>query len=148
MYARGRSVERCWYVRLADLRKIAEWMLALGNSEPVYSAPCALTAFVHSRYVICASVCGRAICARSLDGCSCERYRCTVSLARGPCVFAACGRAIYVRSPDGCSLWVIRDRCTVSLACDQHLCMHSVRYVPVCAGVRLVQDHLTGTHVR
>lgn len=58
------------------------------------------------------------------------------------------GRAIRARSLNGFSCQAIRDRCTVSLAYDRRFYMRNVRYVPMCAGVRFVQDRSTGAHVR
>ena len=35
----------------------------------------------------------------------------------------------------------------MSLACDRYLCMHGVRHVLVCLGVRFVQNFFTGADV-
>ena len=43
---------------------------------------------------------------------------------------------------------MVDDLCTLSLACDRRLRASGVRCVPMCAGVRFVQDHLTGARVR
>ena len=59
-----------------------------------------------------------------------------------------CGHATRARSLDGCSRQVIQDRCTVSLAYVRCFYIRGVPYVPVYAGVRVVQDRLTGAHVR
>ena len=90
-------------------------------------------------------MCGRAICATSLDGCSRQgvRDRCTVSLThnrrfymRGLRYVPICAGFQFVQDRfDGCSREVIMDRYTVSLTCNRRFCIHGMLYVPMCVGV-------------
>ena len=113
--------------------------------------------YVQSRSVVRCQCVRAGDCATALDGCSLQviRDRSTMSLAcdrrlckqRVVCA-GACGHAICAILLEGCPHQVIWDRFTVSFACDGHFFMRGVRHVPLCAGMRFVQDHLTGAHVR